>query len=175
MSSLVEIDAYLWSTVPEKMDTLVEKCAAPAWDIRTATSSIYTKHDVGYYWNPYREKAGVYFRPVFDIEEGAWCKAALDRAVGSKHVHTESLTLEEATDGSWVKVAYSPTLLRTIGEAMNFFPAGGKKGGKTWMGISPSPLAGMLTTGLVGGGLGYGLGWLGEKLLRQIATSPIGV
>ena len=166
MSSLVEIDAYLWSTVPEKIDTLVEKCAAPAWDIRTATASIYTKNDVGYYWNPHLEKAGVHFRPSFDIEEGAWCKSALDRAVGSKHVHMSPLTLEEVTDGSWVKVAYSPTL-RRIGEAMNFFPAGGKKSGKTWMGISPSPLAGMLTTGLVGGGLGYGLGWLGEKLLPE--------
>ena len=52
MTSLGEIDAYLWGTVPERIDTLVEKCAAPAWDIRPAIASVYTKNDVGYYWNP---------------------------------------------------------------------------------------------------------------------------
>jgi|TARA_R110000824_G_scaffold82768_8_gene207452 hypothetical protein len=168
----MEIDAYLWSAVPERVDTLVEKCASPAWDIRSATASIYTRNDVGYYWHPELEKAGVYFRPVFDIEEGAWCKAALDRAVGTESVRTEPLSLAEATDGSWIKVAYSPAL-RHLGEYMNFFPrpdAEGKKRstGDTYIpGLKPSPLAGMLTTGLVGGGLGYGLGWLGEKVLPE--------
>lgn len=172
MSSLREIDAYLWSMVPEKVDLLVEKCAEPAWDIRAATSSVYTQNDVGYYWNPEQEKAGVYFRPVFDIEEGSWCKSALDRAVGAENVRTEPLSLEEATDGSWIKVAYSPTL-RRLGEVFNYFPkpdpmTGEKRNtGSTYMGIQPSPLAGMLTSGLVGSGLGYGLGWLGEKMLPE--------
>lgn len=186
MTSLGEIDAYLWGTVPERIDTLVEKCAAPAWDIRPAIASVYTKNDVGYYWNPTLEKAAVYFRPVFDIEEGAWCKAALDRAVGADHVHTEHLSLREATSGAWIKVAGSPAL-RRVGEALNFFPgfskdpsnpgASGHTTGPTWMsvkrddgtrvGIQPSPLAGMLTSGLLGSGLGYGLGWLGEKLMPE--------
>ena len=186
MSSLREIDAYLWSTVPERIDTLVEKCAGPAWDIRPAISSIYTKNDVSYYWNPEQEKAAVYFRPVFDIEEGGWCKAALDRAVGPEHVRTTPLSLEEATSGAWVKVANSP-VLRRIGEALNFFPgfsddpsdpaASGHTSGHTWMsvdrgdgqrvGIKPSPLAAMLTSGLLGSGLGYGAGYLGEKLMPE--------
>jgi len=176
MSSLSEIDAYLWSTVPEKIDTLVEKCAAPAWDIRPAIACVYTKNDVGYYWNPEQEKAAVYFRPAFDIEEGGWCKAALDRAVGSDHVRTEPLSLEEVTSGAWIKVAASAAL-RRVGEALNFFPgfskdpsnpaASGHTTGPTWMGVQPSPLAGMLTSGLLGSGLGYGLGWLGEKVMPE--------
>lgn len=176
MSSLSEIDAYLWGTVPGKIDTLVEKCAAPAWDIRPAIACVYTKNDVGYYWNPEQEKAAVYFRPAFDIAEGGWCKSALDRAVGSDHVRTESLSLEEVISGAWIKVAASPTL-RRIGEALNFFPgfsedpsdpgASGHTEGATWMGVQPSPLAGMLTSGLLGSGLGYGLGWLGEKIMPE--------
>jgi hypothetical protein len=176
MSSLREIDAYLWSTVPERIDTLVEKCAGPAWDIRPAISSIYTKNDVSYYWNPEQEKAAVYFRPVFDIEEGGWCKAALDRAVGSDHVRTEPLSLEEVTSGAWIKVAASAAL-RRVGEALNFFPgfsedpsnpaASGHTTGPTWMGVRPSPLAAMLTSGLLGSGLGYGAGYLGEKLMPE--------
>lgn len=60
----------------------------------------------------------------------------------------------------WIKVAYSPTL-RRIGEFLNFFK------GKPYAGMRnfPSPLAAMLTTGLLGGGLGYGIGYLGENLL----------
>jgi hypothetical protein len=164
MISLGEVDAYLWGCVPGKVDTLVEKCASPAWDIRNATSSVYTKNDVGYYWNPHLQKAGVYFRPHYDIEEGGWCKAALDRAVGSEHVRTKPLSLGDVSDGSWVKVAYSPTL-RRAGEYLNFFPWPGKENKTTWLGVKPTPLSGMLTSGLVGAGLGYGLGWLGEKML----------
>lgn len=166
MSSLGEIDAYLWSLVPEKVDGLVEKCAAPAWDIRQSVSDIHTKNDVGYYWHPELQKAAVFVRPFYDIEEGAWCKAALDRAVGPDNVRTTSLSIEEATDGSWIKVASSP-FLRRAGEYLNFFPS--KETSVPWnvseWGIKPTPLSGMLTSGLVGAGLGYGLGWLGEKVL----------
>ena len=168
MPSLGEIDAYLWSLVPEKVATLVEKCAAPAWDIKQSVGIINTKNDGGYYWSPELEKAAVHFRPHYDIEEGAWCKAALDRAVGSDSVRTTNLSLEEVTDGSWVKVAASPTL-RRLGEYLNFFPS--KETSVPWnvskWGIKPTPLAGMLTSGLVGAGLGYGLGWLGEKVLPE--------
>ena len=50
----------------------------------------------------------------------------------------------------WVKVAYSPTLHRA-GELLNFFP-GQYPGGVP---NSPSPLAAMLTSGLLGAGLGW--------------------
>lgn len=58
------------------------------------------------------------------------------------------------------KQAYSEAIRRT-GELLNFFP------GKYPGGIpnSPSPLAAMLTTGLVGAGLGYGAGAIGEAVM----------
>ena len=66
----------------------------------------------------------------------------------------------EEAEGEWEKAAYSPTL-RRLSEILQFAPA--PEGGV--LPSKPSPLAAMLASGLVGGGLGYGLGWLGEKFL----------
>lgn len=61
----------------------------------------------------------------------------------------------------WVKLAYSAGL-RRLGQAANFFrsPINSAFGG-------PSPLAATLGGGLIGAGLGYGAGWLGERLLPE--------
>ena len=66
----------------------------------------------------------------------------------------------EETLGEWEKAAYSPTL-RRLSELLQYAP--GPEGGL--IPSKPSPLAAMLASGLVGSGLGYGLGWLGEKFL----------
>jgi len=165
LANLSDIDARLWSEVPERVDALVEKCAAPAWDVRSKVGGIYTQNDVGYYWNPHQEKVGFHFRPVLDVVEASWCKAALDRAVGVDHVRNEILSDDDISTGQWVKVAYSPALVR-LGEALNFFPA------KDIPWNRPSPLAAMLTSGLMGAGLGYGLGWAGEKVLPEHWQKP---
>ena len=160
MPNFDEIDAYLWSQVPARIDSLVEKCAAAAWDIRSKTSNIYTRNHVGYYWNPETEKAAIHSRPVVDVVEVSWCKSALDRAVGVDHVQSDILSDDDVIDGTWIKVAYSPTLVR-LGETLNFFPS------KDIPWNKPSPLASMLTSGLMGAGLGYGLGWAGEKVMPE--------
>lgn len=160
MTNLANIDAYLWSQVPDRIDSLVEKCAAPAWDIRPAISDIYTQNEVGYYWSPAQEKAAIYVDSPGDVTELSWCKAALDRAVGAASVQSVILSDSDIGDGSWVKVAYSPSLVRT-GQLLNFFPAKDVPWNK------PSPLTAMLTSGLLGAGLGYGLGWAGEKIMPE--------
>lgn len=165
MTKLANIDARLWGEVPSRIDTLVEKCASPAWDIRSKVGSVYTQNDVGYYWNPRCQQAAFHFRPALDVVEASWCKAALDRAVGVDHVRNEILLEEDISSGQWVKVAYSPALVR-LGKLLNFFPD------KSIPWNKPSPLAAMLTSGLVGGGLGYGLGWAGEKILPDSWQKP---
>ncbi len=60
-----------------------------------------------------------------------------------------------------IKESYSPTL-RSAGEALGFFP-----GNVAGIPVSPSPLRALLTTGLLGAGLGYGAGVLGEKMLPE--------
>lgn len=149
-----------WSLVPELIDTLFEKCAGPAWLIRPRVSSVYTSRPVGYYWNPYLEKAGCLFSDSNSEDEKLWCCAALQRAVGMEKVSSSELSLDEVSTGRWVKVAESP-LVKRLAQYGNFFPASDIPYNK------PSPLAAMLTSGLLGAGLGYGLGWAGEKVLPR--------
>jgi hypothetical protein len=161
ITTLDEVDAKIWSTVPATVDSWVEKTAAPAWDIKQTTSLIFTNSDVGFYWHPEREKSAMFARLSPTEQELTLCKMALDTAVGSNNVESDLLSMNDLAQG-WVKVAYSPTV-RKAGELLNFFP------GKYPGGIpnAPSPLASTLTGGLVGAGLGYGAGYLGEKLLPK--------
>ncbi len=160
--SLDRINAMLWSRVPELVDEWSEKSAAPAWDIKKTTSLIFTQGDIGFYWNPIQEKAAMFCRRFPTKQDVALCKMALDRAVGTDSVVGDPLPLSEVTTGGWVKVAYSP-LLRRTGEALNFLPGKYPNGYPN----APSPLAATLTSGLVGAGLGYGAGAIGEKLLPE--------
>ncbi len=163
MLTLDSIECHAWARVPSLVDAWVEKCAAPAWDIRQALRGMYTLGDIGVYWHPEQGSAALYFRGPMrkHAQDMALMRAAVRRAVGADHVRQEEMSIPDVSQG-WVKVAYSPTL-RRLGELLNFFP-GEYPGGFP---NAPSPLASTLTGGLVGAGLGYGLGWLGEKALPE--------
>ena len=146
------------------IDLLVEKCAEPARDIRQAVSSFYTKSDIGFYWHPTQEKAGMFVRPQLDAQEFDWGLELLAEKFGADSVHETPLALEDLP-GWWVKVAYSPTL-RRIGEILQFFPS------KDIPGFGGYPLASTLASGVMGAGLGYGTGWLAEKVLPRSWQQP---
>lgn len=158
LDKLQTLDLGLWSDFAGTIDYLAEKCAAPAADLREAVSSLYTRSDIGIYWNPAVEKAAMYVRN--DIpEETEWCREALIEKLGAEHVHQTLLTPDDLQDW-WVKVAYSPTL-RRLGELLQFFPS------KDIPGFGGRPIASTVASGLVGAGLGYGTGWLAEKVLPE--------
>src|SRR4029077_14413714 len=90
----------------------------------------------------------------------ALCGSVVSRLLGHDVGREGPLDLRALATSAWVKVAYSPTV-RRAGELLNFFP-GQYPGG---IPNAPSPVAAMLTSALVGGGLGYGTGWLASKLL----------
>ena len=150
-----------WEDIPQVIDDWAEKTAAPAWDVKRHVADVYTLSHVGYYYHPALEKVALY-APLASKGDLARAKAACERALGKAQVRSLSLSYQELADpyGQWVKVAYSPTL-RRAGELLNFFP------GQLPGGIPnfPSPVAAMLTTGLVGAGLGWGAGKLIGKLL----------
>lgn len=151
-----------WQDIPHVMDDWTVKAAAPAYDLRRGTASVYTLTDVGYYYSPYLEKVAVY-GPDNESDRRR-CLASARRSLGSDCVRSSFLTYQELSDpdASWCKVAYSPGV-RALGEATNFFP-GQYPGG---IPNSPSPVAAMLTSGLLGAGLGWGSGKILGKLLPQ--------
>ena len=157
------LDVSLHCDFPGTINLLVEKCAAPAVDLRHAISNLYTKTDLGIYWNPAQEKAAIYVRPVIDPEEFDWGLQVLTEKLGSEHVRREPLTGHDLQDW-WVKVAYSP-ILRRLGELAQFFPS------KDIPGFGGRPIASTVASGLLGAGLGYGAGWLGEKVMPRWAQS----
>ena len=157
------LDFCLHCDFPAAIDVLVEKSAAAAVDLRKAVSSLYTKSDISVYWNPAIEKAGLYLRPTFDQQEFDWGKHLLVEKMGNDHVHAEPLTTYDLQDW-WVKVAYSPTI-RRLGELLQFFPS------KDIPGFGGRPIASTIASGLLGAGLGYGAGYLGEQLLPSWAQT----
>lgn len=152
-----------WEDIPQVIDDWAEKTAAPAWDVRRHAADVYTLSHIGYYYHPALEKVALY-APLASKGDLSRAKSACERALGKAQVRSLSLSYQELADpcGQWVKVAYSPTL-RRAGELLNFFP-GQLPGG---IPNAPSPVAAMLTTGLVGAGLGWGTGKLIGKLLPR--------
>jgi len=156
LTPLQALDVGLWADFPGTIDHLVEKCAAPAQELRAAVNSIYTKSDIGIYWNPAYKQAGLYVRPELNQEEFDWCLEAITEKMGADHVRTEPLTPDDLQDW-WVKVAYSPTLRRAA-ELLQFLPS------KDIPGFGGRPIASSIASGLLGAGIGYGGGALLDKL-----------
>lgn len=161
----------------ECIDDLVEKSAQAAVTLRTAVSNVYTTSDIGVYWQPEEKQAGVYVRVgnglVDDLataaKEAEWCLDAVSEKIGEDHV-TRNLLEEEQLQDPWVKVAYSPTIRKAL-NTLQFLPSSpnDKIGGR--------PLASTLATGLLGAGLGYGGGWMYDKVVpdkyREKGRAPL--
>ncbi len=147
-----------WQDIPTAVCDWAEKAAAPGYDLRQAASSLPTCSPVGYYFDPETARVGV-FAPMVEAGDAARVKRAALRAAGTEPLFLSYQDLADP-DGTWVKVAYSPALRRG-GELLNFFP-GQYPGG---IPNAPSPVAAMLTSGLLGAGLGWGTGKLLGKIL----------
>lgn len=157
------LDLGLYEDFPGTIDYLAEKCASPAQIIRQIISPFYTKTDISIYWNPVIEKAGMYVRPKLNQKEFDWGCQLLSEKLGKDQVHFKPLSPNDLQDW-WVKVAYSPTL-RRLGELAQFFPS------KDIPGFGGRPIAAMIASGLLGTGLGYGAGYLSEKILPEYAQT----
>jgi hypothetical protein len=144
-----------WEQLPLVIDEWLSKSAAPAYAIRQRVADTITGSYVHVYYDPVSSRTGL-FAPLAPPEETNWVKAAVCRGIGRDDAPL-SLSYQDLRrfDSTWVKVAQSQTL-RRAGELLNFFP-GQYAGG---IPNSPSPVAAMLTAGLLGAGLGYGGGRL---------------
>lgn len=139
-----------WHEVDHVVTMLTEQCREKAAQVQTAVRRLPAWEDAGVWYNPTRDYLWVQGPP----KVAQWLKK-------------EGVDVQFCLPGPpvsyprspFVKIAYSPTL-RDITEAMNLTP------GETF-GVpnSPSPMASILTSGVLGAGLGYGLGYAGEHLM----------
>lgn len=151
-----------WEEIPDAVAGWTEAIDDAARAIKRAAADVYTSGDVGYYCHPGTGRVALFAREG-DPGDLALCKAAAARALGHDAV-APFLSHQDLADpdSCWVKTAYSPSL-RRLGELLNFFP-GQYPGG---IPNAPSPAAAMLTSGLVGAGLGYGAGRLARHVLPE--------
>ena len=149
-----DLDEFFVDNFIDTVEFLAVKSAGVADLFRTMCATDYTSKPVPVYWDPVREKLAVDARDQSDIDV-LLCKSAAERVVGRDRVIDSDLTDENW----WVKVAHSPTL-RRVGELLHVFPSK-----KPVTGMEGKPVAAMVASGLVGAGLGYGTGWLGEQII----------
>lgn len=145
-----------WSDVPDTVDDWSARALPVAQALRQAAGARFTTVPVFYYWSPAQNKVAA------DVPASA---TAVDRLVvadvlSASPVPVCSRPPRRFVPGEWVKVAYSP-FVRQVGERLNFFD------NPDMIFNAPSPLAASLTSAVIGAGLGYGLGWLGENILPQ--------
>jgi hypothetical protein len=144
--------------IESAIDVLVSTSEKQAAAIGPVVAEMPTAIPVGVFWNPAIEKVGMYFPRQIDQDVFDMYKEAI---ASQTQLVVSPRPLAKAHLGDWwVKVAHSP-LVRGVGEALQFFPS------ETIPGFGGRPIASMVATGLLGAGLGYGGGWLAEKLLPE--------
>lgn len=151
-----------WTDVIPAISEWYGPCVDASAKIRVQALDIPTAGHVGFYYSPEFKKYAVY------AHEGV-TEDDLERTIKfAKEIgptRSTPLTLDDLDTQPWVKVAYSQ-MIKTIAENLNFIP------GK-YLGMipnNPNPLAAMLTSGLVGAGLGYGAG----RLVKAVAPEGWG-
>lgn len=149
-----------WWDVPEVATCWASMLGDLAAAIKRASADVYTGADIGYYVQPDTFQVALHTTNG-EGRDLALCKAAASRCTTDPILFLSSQELADPVC-TWIKVAYSP-VLRRAGELLNFFP-GQYPGG---IPNSPSPLAAMLTSGLLGAGLGWGAGRLARAALPE--------
>lgn len=139
--------------VSANVDSLVAELQKDAAAIQSAVRPLLTTSPVGIYLHPDKYKFAV-DENYFNVD-ATQQKCVIGAIQGSVKQAQDTLDL---SDPLWVKVAYSKTL-RRAGELLNFFPGEYIKHVRN----SPGPLQSMLSSGVLGAGLGYGAGHLIEK------------
>lgn len=152
-----------WVNLGPEAIELAEKIAADAYDIRQLVSGIYTRLPVSVFFHPEKQAVGVYAEPGT-----SWIDETLTKQAAAHFGPVKVLPLPELLTGEWIKVAFTPTPysqpLRTAGEWLGFFPMYNNQGQVT---LPNSVYRSMLTSGLVGAGLGYGIGSVGEWMMPR--------
>ena len=143
------------------IDWLVKESEAIAPVLRECVSSIYTPASVSVYWDPAEKLASFYCEDDEDGTAIQWCADAVSSKIAAEHVRREPLRLGELDD--WiVKVAHSSVVRRAL-ELGQFLPS------TKIPGFGGRPVASMVGSGLLGAGLGYGAGWVADKMTPRWA------
>ena len=147
-----------WADLPIAIEKLAEQLAEHAKAAQAEVSSIYTSVPLGVWIDPATEKYALEIPEDATSSDIILVKDAVER-IG------ELGDVPPSIDAGHVKVAYSPTL-NWAGRQTGYLPSWPDQ--DQWDVVpGHGPVQGALASGLLGAGLGYGAGWLGEKFLPE--------
>lgn len=174
MDALLGIAEKLrWREVPAIAVELAEKSAATTKEVRAAIKDLPTDGFLDLWHNSTIDKlllnAGDWMKQS-DIDE--WLGVLQPLAAKVDYDYEIGSPGSGDGIGTWSKIAQRPLAARCFMEKRSVSPTlsalsqitGFKKG---IIPGAPNAMIGTLTGGLLGAGLGYGAGWLGEKLMPE--------
>jgi hypothetical protein len=158
------IDVLLWQSVPAEVTRLV-KLAAGTYQVIADILPSLPQIQAKIYYNPDKETALLIHPDYVDSEKSASYWIALKQIPGIEHVE-QSCVDELPVDEPYMLVKRAEdglpasSVFRPIGQLAGWQPSTFTRafGG-------PSPLSATIGGGLLGSAVGYGAGWLSEKLL----------
>ncbi len=148
-----------WQQVPVLVAVRYKEAASIKKTLRKVLKHLPTTSDPGYghiYWNPETKTVWAVLSDGDDQQIHQKYHNALKAVHGVRNVRTEA-EYGPHGDDDWIRIKTA--------DAMSMIRAPYRWAGKLTGG--PSPLSNMLVTGLLGSGLGYGAGWLAERLLPK--------
>jgi hypothetical protein len=157
------LDELIWRDVPDEVVRLAKEAAGPysvIQDLMPYLPDIQAK----VWYNPYMEKVAFGYPLGTDSDKVASWHIALKQVPGVEIIeHGYFYSPPDNQPFIMVKKALSnPDVFGPIASAMQLK---GNALNRLWGG--PNPLASTIAGGLLGAGLGYGAGWLGEQLLPE--------
>jgi len=156
----------MWRMVDDELDLIVKEAAAPVAGIYDVLNNYATRqigytcfyspeYRTAYLWMPRRDKCAMDIGHKLAEVPGIIDVLVTDQAVRPPDYGQEPWI--------FVKKGALPSLAEL---------SGWKEGPVTKLFGGPSPLAAALASSLLGAGIGYGAGWLGEKLLPDSHFAP---
>ncbi len=163
MSKPQVFDAIIWQDVPQEACRLAKAAAGPYCVIRDLMPALPQIHAKVWY-NPDRECAFMSYPIGVDTDKVASWHIALRQVPGVESIEHGYFSVPPETESYILvkKATNNESIFGPIASAAQFKP---NALNNLWGG--PNPLAATIGGGLLGAGLGYGAGWLGEQLLPE--------
>lgn len=155
------LDKAAWRTVPDRVAWLYKRAAAVADGVKPILTQIRDSDDGSALFEAWYDADS----DTLYINAGDWgpvddWRKQLEPLVSRVDIADEAGPGAPDDGGDWVKVAQ-----KTPSKALEWFGQPHRMA-QTAMG-GPNPLSSMIVSGLLGGGLGYGTGWLLERLFPE--------
>jgi hypothetical protein len=172
MDAVATISELEWLCVPGRAVALAEKCAATTTEIRKAIQDLPTEGFLDLWYNSDEDKLLLNVGDWIESDDHEQWMSTLRPLASELQSEAEigGPGVGGGDESDWVKIAFRSPVARLFCEKRGASPT--LDAGMRLTGFKPGiipgaprPLAAGLASGILGAGLGYGAGWLGETLM----------